>query len=156
MVNMVRKVTKADRKAGLLLPGESVLAASAVGYVGQFQTTLAAANAGVAGLLHARSTADRATPAAAGSLATTWPALRSGILAVTDQRLVLFTQSLRTFGPKEVAAAWPRDRIHALTVESGKASEIVSVQFVDGSVAQMEAIVTARPELLATAIAGER
>ncbi|MDW3216976.1 MAG: hypothetical protein R8F63_00075 [Acidimicrobiales bacterium] len=152
MVDMVRKVHKAARKSPALLEAsETVLAASAVGYVGQFQTTLAAANAGAAGLIHARRTADRAVVASTGTLAAGWPPVKSGILAVTDRRLVLYTQSLRTFGPKELVGAWDRADVHAIGVEPGKASEIVSVQFVDGSVAQMESIVTAKPALLATA-----
>ncbi len=150
MVDMVKKVNK---KSEFLDLGETVLAASAVGEVGQFQKVLAAGN-GVLARADAHRNADRAPALAAGTLSASWPALKAGILAVTDQRLILFEQSKLHFGPTGVAGSWPRQQIAGVTVAEGKASTLVNIQFSDGSTAQMESIVTAKPELLAAAFVG--
>lgn len=149
MVDMVKKVVKADGKRHLLDDGEEVLAAGAVSAVGEFVKAIAY---GAVAKINAHHTADRAAEPAAGTLASSWPSLKHGILVVTDQRLVLCEQSLRTFGPKSVHASWSRNVIRGIALHDGSASTIVNVVFVDGSVAQMESLVTAKPHLLVEAL----
>ena len=151
MVDMVKKLHK---KSELLNPGEKVLGASTVTAVGQFKKNVAfGAVGGVVGAVVGAKMAGKAEAAEAGSMADSFPSLSQAILAISDQRWILFEQSLMSGGPKEIVAEWPHGEITGLDIEKGKLTSKVSVNFADGSAAQVEAVKGSKPEKLVEAAA---
>ncbi len=152
MVDMVKKIH--SKGAELLNPGEQILGACPVGAVGQFKKSVAFGAVG--GLVGAavgsaiKGKVDEATP---GSMAESFTVTRQAILAVSNQRWILFEQGAMSGSPKSVSGEWPHDAIEKLEIETGKLTCKVNVCFADGSVAQIEAIKAGKPEKLAEAAA---
>ncbi|MCP3934539.1 MAG: hypothetical protein GY708_04110 [Actinomycetia bacterium] len=153
MVDMVKKIHK--KSQDLLLPGEQILAASAVQAVGQFKKQVAfGAVGGLVGAAvgTAMANRERGDGAEADTMADNFPELKQGILAVSDQRWIMFTAGM-SGAPKSVTAQWRHDQISSLSLDKGKLTSKVNITFTDGSVAQVEAVKAAKPAALVEAAA---
>ena len=147
MVDMAKKIQK--KSPELLNPDEQVLGACVVLPVGQFKKNVAfTAVGGAVGAAIGQAVGGKATPSAEGSLADTLKVTRQAILAITNQRWVLFEQGLMSGGAKSVQGQWPHDHIDRLEFEKSRLTSRIDVVFADGSVAQLEAVKGARPERL--------
>lgn len=153
MVNMVKKVQK--KGADLLLDGEEVRAASLVTVVGGLKKQAAfGAAGGLVGTAIGVAMGDTADEVAEGTLASTFPLTKPSILAITNQRWVLFEQGAVSGGPKSVLGQWGLDQITGIAIEAGRIMCKIDITFVDGSVAQAEAVKAAKPQKLSEAMAG--
>ncbi len=151
MVDMAKKIHK--KGAEFLAPGEKVIAASTIAAVGQFKKSVAfGAVGGLAGAAIGSAIKGKADEAEGGSMADDFPDHRQAILALSNQRWLLFEQGAMSGAPKALSAEWPHDQIKAIEIEKGKLTSKVSVVFADGSTAQAEAIKAAKPEQLAEAL----
>lgn len=151
MADMVKRIQK--KGAEYLQPGEQIRGACTVMSVGQFKKTVAfGAIGGAVGAAIGASGSNKQN-APAGSMAQSFPAVRQSILAVSDQRWILFEQGAMTGGIKGVSAEWTRDQIHAIEVEKGKLTSKVNLRFSDGSTAQLEAVKGSKPQQLVEAAA---
>jgi hypothetical protein len=152
---MVKKLHK--KSSGLLNPGETILGACAIMPVGQFKKTVAfGAVGGLVGAAVGQAIAGKPSPVAADSMAHEFPALRQAILAVSDQRWVVFQQSAMSGAAKSVAAQWPLEAITGVEITEGKLTSKIDVCFADGSVAHAEAVRAAKPASLVDAAASVR
>ncbi len=150
MVDMAKKIHK--KGSEFLNPGEKIIAASTVQAVGQFKKQVAfGAIGGVVGMAVGSAMAGKAEETEAGSLADSFPQHKQAILALSDQRWIVFEQSLMSGGPKALSAEWSHDQITGIELEAGKLTSKVNVVFADGSIAQVEAVKAAKPDQLADA-----
>ncbi len=155
MVDMVKKIHK--KSADLLHPGEEILGACVVSSVGQFKKSVAfGAVGGLVGAAVGAAIKGKATEAAPGSQAESFPLVRQSILAVSAQRWVLFDQGGFSGSAKSVAGEWTHQEIVGLDIEPGKLTSRLGLRFADGSVAEMEAVKAAKPDALAEAAARVR
>jgi hypothetical protein len=152
MVDMVKKVHK---KGGELLnAGETVLGAATVTEAGQFKKSVAfGAIGGAVGAAVGHAMKGKGDEADAGTMADSWPQMKQSILALSDQRWILFEQGMMSGGPKSVVAEWPHSAIQGIEIEKGKLTSKLNVIFSDGSAAQVEAVKGAKPEKLVEAAA---
>jgi len=151
MVDMAKRIHK--KGAEFLQPGEKILAATVIGAVGQFKKSVAfGAIGGLAGTAVSSAIKGEAEKAESGSMADSFPRHRQAILALSDQRWLLFEQGAMSGGPKSLSAQWPHDQITGIEVEKGKLTSKVGVVFVDGSTTQVEAVKGAKPERLSQAL----
>lgn len=152
MVDMVKKIHK--KSANLLNPDEEVLGATVISPVGQFKKTVAfGAVGGLVGAAVGQAIGGKAEAPAGGTMAEAFPAAKQAIFARSNQRWVLFEQSLMSGAAKDVLAQWPLDQIQGLQLEKGKLTSRIDIQFSDGSVAQVEAVKGARPDRFVEAAA---
>ena len=150
MVDMVKKLHK--KSSGLLNPEEEILGACAVMSVGQFKKTVAfGAVGGLVGAAVGQAIRGKADQTESGSMAESFPELRQAILAVSNQRWIVFEQSAMSGGAKAVAAQWPHEAIDGLEITKGALTSKLDVRFSDGSVAQVEAVRAAKPHKLVEA-----
>ena len=149
MVDFAKKVQK--KGTDMLLPGETVIAASPMQPVGSFgkQVSMGAIG-GLAGAAIGSKMGKGTATAVAGSMAEEFP---SGnlILAVTDQRVIAFEQTING-GPKRIANEWRRNQVSGLELEKKKLTFIAKLTFADGSVATGEMIRAAKPQKLLEAL----
>ncbi len=151
MADMVKRIQK--KGAEYLQPGEQIRGACVVMSVGQFKKTVAfGAIGGAVGAAIGASGRNK-QEAPAGSMAELFPAVRQSILAVSDQRWILFDQGSMTGGIKGISAEWPREQIHAIELEKRKMTSLLSLRFSDGSTAQLEAVKGSKPQRLVEAAA---
>ena len=80
------------------------------------------------GMRHYSLQADRATSGPTGSMAESLD--RTGILAVSDQRLLFLPVKTAITKPKAVAAAWPLSQVSGAAYDK----PMLTVAFIDGSV----------------------
>jgi hypothetical protein len=152
MVDMAKKIQK--KSPELLNPDEDVLGACVVLPVGQFKKNVAfGAVGGAVGAAIGRAAGGKTVPSAEGSMAETLKVSRQGILAVTNQRWVLFEQGLMSGGAKSVQAQWTHQQIDRLEFEKSRLTSRIDVVFADGSIAQLESVKGAHPERLVEAVA---
>ncbi len=150
MVDMAKKIHK--KGADLLEPGEKILAAATITPVGQFKKTVAfGAVGGLAGAAIGNAIKGKAEEAEAGTMADSFPGAKQAILALSNQRWIVFEQGAMSGGPKSISATWPHDQIRGIDIEKGKLTSKVNLAFADGSVAQVEAVKAAKPDKLAEA-----
>lgn len=155
MVDMVKKIHK--KGAEHLNLAEKIEGAAVVQAVGQFKKQVAfGAIGGVVGAAVGQAVKGKAKETEAGSMADSFPNAKQAILAISNQRWILFEQSLMSGGPKGILAEWPLDQIVAIELEKGKLTSKVNVVFSDGSIAQVESVKGAKPKSLAEAAAARR
>ena len=153
MVDMVKKLHK--KSANLLNPGEQIRAAAVVTAPGQFKKQVAfGAIGGLVGAAVGSAVSGKAPEPEAGTMADSVPSFRQAILAVSDQRWILFEQSAMSGAAKAVAAHWPLDAVTGIDIDAGKLTSKVHVSFADGSVATLEAVKAAKPQTLAAVFTG--
>ncbi len=152
MVDMVKKIHK--KSADLLEPGEELSGACVIMGVGQFKKNVAfGAVGGLVGAAVGQAISGKADEVAAGSMADGFPNTKQAILALSNQRWVVFEQSAMSGSAKGVAASWPLDAIQSIDIEKGKLTSKLNIMFSDGSVAQAEAVKGAKPDKLVDAAA---
>jgi hypothetical protein len=152
MVDMAKKILK--KSPELLNPDEDVLGACVVLPVGQFKKNVAfGAVGGAVGATIGQRVSGKAVPSPERTMAETLRVSRQSILAVTNQRWVLFEQGLMNVGAKSVQAQWTHQQIDRLDFEKSRLTSRIDVVFADGSIAQLEAVKGARPERLVEAVA---
>ncbi len=155
MVDMVKKVHK--KGAEFLNAAEKIEGAAVVQAVGQFKKQVAfGAVGGLVGAAIGQAVKGSAEKAESGSLADSFPNAKQAILAISNQRWILFEQSVMSGGPKGVLAEWPLDQIVRIDLEKGKLTSKVNIIFSDESIAQVEAVKGAKPEALAEVAAARR
>ena len=146
MVDIAKKVNK---KSELLEQGEAALAATTLMKKGQFNKSVAAgAIGGVVGHLAAARMNKGDQDVAGGSMADEFPQMAQSILALTNQRWILFEQSVMSGGPKEIVGAWPHEAIVSIEVEKGKLMSKLTLTFSDGSAVALEAPKANKPAKL--------
>lgn len=151
MVDMVKKLHK--KSSGLLNPDEEILGATVIMPVGSFKKSVAfGAVGGVVGMAVGQAIGGKGEEAEAGTMADAFPKLKQAILAYSNQRWILFEQSVMSGAAKRVVEQWGRDQIVGVELEKGKLTNKVNIQFRDGSVAQVEAVKGARPDRLIEAV----
>ena len=117
--------------------------------VGQFKKMVAfGAVGGLVGAAVGQALGGKTGEVEAGSMADSFPQLRQAILAVSNQRWLLFEQSAISGNAKSIAAQWPLDAIRSVELEKGKMTHQLCIHFADGSAAQVEAVKAAKPEKL--------
>lgn len=152
MVDMVKKLHK--KNGDLLQPGETILGAATVTAVGQFKKNVAfGAVGGLVGAAVGNAIKGKAPEPEQGTMADAFPQVKQAILAVSDQRWIVFEQSMMSGAAKAVIAEWPHETIQTLEIEAGKLTSKIDVVFADGSVAQVEAVRAAKPQDLVDAAA---
>ena len=155
MVDMVKKIHK--KSADLLEPGEELSGACVIMGVGQFKKNVAfGAVGGLVGAAVGQAISGKADEVAAGSMADGFPNTKQAILALSNQRWVVFEQSAMSGAAKSVAASWALEDITSLTAEKGRLTYRIAITFADGSVAQVESVKRAKPGALADAAAKRR
>ena len=146
MVDIAKKVNK---KSELLEQGENALAATTLMKKGQFKKSVAVgAIGGVVGHLAAARMNKGDQDVAGGSMADGFPQMAQSILALTNQRWILFEQSAMSGGPKEIVGTWPHDAIVSVEVEKGKLMSKLTLTFSDGSAVGLEAPKANKPAKL--------
>lgn len=152
MADMVKRIHK--KGAEFLNEGEEILAAAVVSPVGQFKKTVAfGAVGGVVGAVAGAAIKGSAQDSTPGSMAESFPPKRQSILAVSNQRWIMFEQSSMSGSVKGVSDEWSHADISSIEIEKGKLLHKVNVSFSDGSVAQVEAVNASKPEQLVEAAA---
>lgn len=137
MVDIAKKVNK---KSDLLERGEKALAATTLMKKGQFKKSVAAgAIGGVVGHLAAARMNKGDQDVVDGSMADAFPQMPQSILALTNQRWILFEQSTMSGGPKDIVDTWPHDSIQRVDMEKGKLMSRLTLTFSDGSTVELEA-----------------
>ena len=150
MVDFAKKVQK--KGAEHLHPGEEVVAAVPWQRPGSFGKQLAITSGGLVGAaIHAATNRDKSDdtenePAAAA--ADAWDG-KQAILAVTSQRVLLFSQGAMSGAPKDVVAEWSHDQVTGLHLVKQKLTHRVEMTFADGSTAEGEIVRAAKPERFA-------
>lgn len=149
MVDIAKKVNK---KHELLQQGEHALAATTLMKKGQFKKSVTAgAIGGVVGHVAAQRMNNGDQTVVEGSMAEAFPQMPQAILALTDQRWVLFEQSTMSGGPKAVVDSWDHDTIVSVSVEKGKLMSKLTLTFRDGSAVELEAPKANKPAKLVEA-----
>jgi len=101
VVDMVKKVHK--KGAQFLQPEEQVLGATVVNGVGQFKKSVAfGAIGGVVGMAVGQAMKGKSEAPDEGTMAESLPVTKQAILAVSNQRWILFEQSAMSGAPKGV------------------------------------------------------
>ena len=122
-----------DKAAGILEPGERVLAAIRTMPRG---TTMGIGIGGAVGAVVADRQAKKAQAnQTEGSAAKDWPAVRSAV-GLTDRRLLIYDYTF-TGKPNNLVGEFPLDQIASLEVDKGLTNK-VRFTFTDGSAAQVE------------------
>jgi hypothetical protein len=149
MVDFAKKVQK--KGTDMLLPGETVVAASPMQPVGSFgkQVSMGAIG-GLAGAAIGSKMGKGTTTVVTGSMADEFPNGKL-ILAVTDQRVIAFEQTVGG-GPKSIASEWRRDQVSGFELEKKKLTFLANLTFSDGSTATGEIVRGAKPQKLAEAL----
>ena len=135
LVNVKKKIEKANSDKTGIRPGESVLEACTTNPSGTMKRMLSKELAGVVGSLAASGSSGGAP--AGGGLADRFVEGQHFIV-LTDQRLLLVKNSALTGKPKELVAEWNLDEVASITVEKGKMADPFTVMFSDGSGVQVE------------------
>lgn len=146
MVDIAKKVNK---KSELMQQGETALAATTLMKKGQFKKSVTiGAVGGVVGHLAAQRMNKGDQEVVDGSMADAFPQVSQSILALTNQRWVLFEQSTMSGGPKEIVSSWEHDTIASVDVEKGKLMSKLTLTFSDGSAVELEAPKANKPARL--------
>lgn len=133
---MGEKSAKKVRGHGDLVPGEAVADAC----YGLGKGVLGAADLMKApGMRQYSMQAERATVDPAGSMAAAID--RTGILAVTDQRLLFLPVKTAVTKPKAVAAAWSLDQVRGAAYDK----PMLTVAFADGSIGGLHVPAAEKP-----------
>jgi hypothetical protein len=160
MVDIVKRVNK---NCAADLGGEQVLAATLGTPLGGFANQVAfgavggliGSAAGSAMQSRERKAAEK-TDEADGvvkgehTLANKIPQLPC-VLALTEQRLLIFKQGSVSGKPKELVASFDRSQISGLDVEVGKLKGKLKISFTDDSAATLEVLKGSKPTSLASA-----
>ncbi len=140
---MGEKSAKKVRGHAGLTAGESVADAC----YGLGKGVLAAADLVKApGMRHYAMQADRATADPAGSLAAAID--RTGILAVSDHRLLFLPVKTAITRPKAIAAAWPLAQVRGAAYDK----PMLTVAFVDGSIGGLHVPANEQPAAFVEAV----
>lgn len=154
MADMVKRINKKCPEA--LLTGEELVAACIVSPPGQFKKSVAfGAVGGAVGAAIGLAVAGRSTSTQAATLASTFELNKQSILALSNQRWILFDQGSFSGSPKGIAGQWPKDEIIGLKVAEGKLTSHIELHFADGSVADVEAVRGSKPADFARTVTGE-
>jgi hypothetical protein len=68
-----------------------------------------------------------------------------GLVALTNQRLLVFKQSAMSGKPTEILAEYPRASVASMSCEEKKVTALVTINFVEGTSVTFEAIRSAKP-----------
>ena len=140
---MGEKSAKKVRSHGDLASGEAVTDAC----YGLGKGVLGAADLAKApGMRHYSMQADQATADAAGSMASAID--RTGILAVTDQRLLFLPVKTAITKPKAVAAAWPLAQVRGAAYDK----PMLTFAFADGSIGGLHVPAAEKPDVFAATL----
>ena len=149
MVDMAKKVNK---KSELMNAGEECLAATVVMKKGHFKKSVTAgAIGGVVGAGIAAAMNKGDDQVAEGTMADGFLPQNDAILALTDQRWVVFSKSVMSGGPKELISSIDHADITAVDNEKGKLMNELTLHFSDGSALRVEAPKANKPEKLVEA-----
>ncbi|MEM8707581.1 MAG: hypothetical protein AAGE98_14045 [Actinomycetota bacterium] len=149
MVDMAKKVNK---KSELMNAGEQCLAATVIMQKGHFtKSVTAGAIGGVlgAGIAAAMNRGD--DEVTDGTMADGFLAQSDAILALTDQRWLVFSKSVMSGGPKDLIGEAAHGDITALDNDKGKLMNELTLHFGDGSQLRVEAPKANKPEKLVEA-----
>lgn len=131
-VKKVRKAVAAD-----LHPGEEIVAATLVQPAGEMSRQIGRGVGGIAGGLVTGKSAKKRVAALAGAdeagIAASLPSGQPLWLAVTPQRVLVWSHSQLKGKPKELQAELRRDQIAAVEVEKKKTVYAMVVRFDDNS-----------------------
>jgi|GEM_PF-1856271 len=153
MVDMAKKVNK--KGAEYLNAGETVVAATVIMKPGQFKKNVAfSAIGGVAGAVIANRAGTSDEDASDDTLAASFPLLKQSILAISNQRWIVFEQSPMSGGPKSVSATWTHDQITGLKSETGKVTGSMELTFSDESSIAVEVLKASKPAAFIEAALG--
>ncbi len=145
MVDVAKKVRKQGGE--FLHPGEEVLAATVINPVGSFKKNVAfGAVGGLVGVAIGSAVSRNGEEPEAGTSAESFPVGKNALLALTDRRWLLFELGTMSGKVKGLAGEWPHEHIASLSGEKGRLTTVISVEFADGSVAQVEAVKGVKPE----------
>lgn len=149
MVDMAKKVNK---KSELMNPREECLAATVVMQKGHFKKSVTAgAIGGVVGAAAAAAMNKGDKEVVEGTMADGFLPQNDAILALTDQRWVVFSKSVMSGGPKELISSIDHADITAVDNEKGKLMNELTLHFSDGSALRVEAPKANKPEKLVEA-----
>lgn len=144
VVDFAKKVQK--KGAEFLHPGETVVAAVPWAKPGSLGKQVAFSSGGVVGAaIHAATNRDKGDGPDGPGAADTFSG-KQAILAVTDQRVIAFSQSAMSGSPKEILGEWSYDQIVKLELEKQKLTHRAALHFADGSVADGEIVRAGKPE----------
>ena len=149
MVDMAKKVNK---KSELLNAGEQCVAATIVMQKGHFKKSVTAgAIGGVVGAGIAAAMNKGDDEVTEGTMADGFLPQNDAILALTDQRWVVFSKSVMSGGPKEVISSMEHGDITAIDNQKGKLMNELTLHFSDGSALRVESPKANKPEKLVEA-----
>lgn len=149
MVDMAKKVNK---KSELMNPREECLAATVVMKKGHFKKSVTAgAIGGVVGAGIAAAMNKGDDEVVDGTMADGFLTQNDAILALTDQRWVVFSKSAMSGGPKALLSSIDHADITAVDNEKGKLMNELTLHFSDGSALRVEAPKANKPEKLVEA-----
>lgn len=80
------------------------------------------------------------------------PLKQTGVLALTDKRLLVFKKQLAIGSPKDLSAQWPLDQVTSIAYD--KAASTLTVHFTDGTGAGLHVPSNQSPDKLAAAFNG--
>lgn len=146
MSKMLRKkIAKVSDQ--FFLPGEQLVDAITAQPVGGFKKQVGGAQLGIIGAVVSHKLAEKAQDKiGAESVAPLTPFPPVGLVALTDQRLVVFKQSAMTGKPNEILAEYSRGSIAGMTYEKKKVTSNVTLSFIDGTSVTFETINVAKPD----------
>ncbi len=150
MVDFAKKVQK--KGAEHLHPGEEVVAAVPWQRPGSLGKQVAFSSGGLVGAaVYAAANRNKKDDEAEEPAASAAEAFdgKQAILAVTSQRIILFSQSAMSGAPKDVVAEWSHDQVKELHLEKQKLTHRAELTFADGSTAEGEIVRAAKPERFA-------
>ncbi len=152
MVDVAKKVRK--QGGGFLHPGEEVVAATVVNPVGSFKKNVAfGAVGGLVGAAVGSAISKKQDTPEAGTAAGSFPLDKNRLLALTDQRWLLFELGTMSGKIKDLVGEWPHGHIASLSGEKGRMTTVITLEFADGSTAKVEAVKGVKPEVLIEASA---
>ncbi len=152
MVDVAKKVRK--QGGGFLHPGEEVLAATVINPVGTFKKNVAfGAVGGLVGAAVGSAIAKKGEEPGSGTAAEAFPLAKSSLLALTDNRWLLFELGTVSGKIKDLAAEWPHAHITSITGDKARLTTAITVEFADGSTLGVEAVKGVRPQDLIEAAA---
>ena len=145
-------VAKRINKTGELLPGETALAGCFLSPLGTMRAT---ASYGAVGAIKSESDAAKRqakrTLAEQESLAVAIPEA-IGLIAVTEQRVVVFGAGRWVLGAKDLEASIPFDEIRRFDANHDRTNSQMRITFVDGSFRDFESVRGAKPKDFAAAL----
>lgn len=151
MVDFAKKVQKKAMES--LLPGEQVLAAAPWQKRGALGKQVAFSSAGLVGAaVHAAANRNKDDATAVTGPSADALNGRAAILAVTDHRVIAFSQTPMGGNPKDVIGQWEHREIDSLELDKNKLTYAATLRFADGSVAEGEFVRAAKPEKLVDAL----